>query len=583
MEQDRLLLLSNERLVDYQIEATERERREFAAESKRLRAAARTLAEESQRLQTQAGELQQKTLGRLELLADLKLEKILCCLSRNDPDTTVVDIAAYKVFEGYGKSLGEALQGNSFVSELILDVQNILPQRSDAVSFPLIDLLLQFIATSTLLRHVELRNSASDLFPRMYTGVSDNLMGTMLDAIVQNSHIGRLTLNLPHHVTWLPKIASANMSLTALTLRFSTSASHKVADRDVPTVATCIASLSYLEYFELIVRTNESLCIAILTELNRVNSRLRHLRLELDHAMSSPFFAALSQLVVGSATILDLVLPSTAFFETDMEDVLLGLKHINVDTGVTTMFVPQLTFLGCDYSNDEMYSIASFLQTRIGHNGESSCQSALNELRFDSRSRKRFDSLLLQCIADSLLMAKDSDTDTSWVPTIGSTVRSVSLVGGVNRAFLDRLGLNSDRVRLEKLHLARLSQVASRSLGVWLPKLQSLKELKLAVVAPGGPWWIVRGLRQNGTLLSVETTDANGDGSFDAVQSRMVEAYCERNRVLGELLDNETGLVWHMLPSLRLVARQTPSIQVTHLLRGLLRHDEKTSESQPVM
>jgi hypothetical protein len=53
-----------------------------------------------------------------------------------------------------------------------------------------------------------------------------------------------------------------------------------------------------------------------------------------------------------------------------------------------------------------------------------------------------------------------------------------------------------------------------------------------------------------------------------------IEAYCERNRVLGELLDNKAGQAWSMLPSLLQVAKQIPSTRVTHLIRGLLRNDE---------
>jgi hypothetical protein len=46
---------------------------------------------------------------------------------------------------------------------------------------------------------------------------------------------------------------------------------------------------------------------------------------------------------------------------------------------------------------------------------------------------------------------------------------------------------------------------------------------------------------------------------------------------LGELLDNEAGLEWHMLPTLLQVAKQVPMARVTNLVRGLLSHDDKTS------
>jgi hypothetical protein len=585
MEMDHQLLPLKERLVDEQIDVADKERRDFAAESKRLRAvarklvrtpserlrsAARKLSEESQRLQTEATRLQKQEEAKTELLASLQFEKTLCCLKRNAAETTVVDLDRYNDSDGYGKLLGEALEGNTVVADLILNVQTLLPSRCDSVSIPFVAQLLKFLSTSTSLLRVQMINS--NWFPCMPRTVLGNLTELILDSILENSRIVKLTVKQTVHVASLQKIANARMPLTSLTISFPNLQEFCVMEQDISTVATCIASLSHLEYLELIVERSESLSVAILTELNRSNSGLlRQLRLNLNHAMNGPFFMALSQLMMGSATAmrLDFVLSSIALSWTDVEDVLRGLQHVNIDTGVTTMFVSQLTFSGCGFSNDK---IASFLQTRIGHNEGYTFQSSLNELRFEPG----YDCLLPQRIAESLFMVKSSDADANFAPTIGSTVRSVS-VAGANRKVLDRFGLYANQLRLEKLKLARLSRVASRSLGVCLPKLQSLKELKLAEVAPGGPQWILRGLRRSSTLISVESIDAKGDSSFGAGQLRLLEAYCERNMRLGELLDNEAGLEWHMLPTLLQVAKQVPMARVTNLVRGLLSHDDKTS------
>jgi hypothetical protein len=326
------------------------------------------------------------------------------------------------------------------------------------------------------------------------------------------------------------------------------------------------------------MRGYEGLATAILSQLPRANSGLRHLRLDGNDSFTETVFEELSQFLGSTSRLDHLELWYMGFYNPDdLENVLLGLRHLSIDTGVTTIFASKLTFAEFQFADEGLSPLAAFLKTRISHHGAMTCQSALKELRFEPRSHGlgRF---MSRQLASALLMARQrmtgSDAGTKLVPTVGSQVQSISLVR-VHRIFLDRLGRNAHRVRLESLQLADVSKAVSTALGKCLTNLYCLKVLKLSGVAAGGLHYILRGLRRNGTLNSVEITNEGGDTTLSAAQLRLVEAYCERNRALGEFLDQETDRAWYMFPYLLKVAKQAPMTTVTNLVRGLLTYEDR--------
>jgi hypothetical protein len=569
VEEDRSLI--EESLLDAQIDTVEVERREFAAESERLRAAARKLVEDAQRLQTEAIQLETeaskvlaKESEKSKVIYSLKCQKILHCLSRNDTETKDVHIDEYDAPVGQATLLGEALEGNTVVLELYLDIEMMLPKGSAVVSIPVVGKLLQFLSTSTSLRRVHLGLSLSGT--RMSRAVAYELTGMLVDAIAKNSSIVDLSLNLPDQEHWLQKIA--NMPLTSLKLWFP-----DFLTRDVPTIASCIASLSHLEFLELFPRGHESVAIAILTQLSSADSRLRHLSLNSDDGMYEPLLTALGRFLSSTTRLDHLELSGLDCYENELEIVFRGLQHVNVETGVTTIYMSKLHFAEFQFDKEEFPPMVAFLKTRIHRKGAVTCRSALQELCFHPCGHDGLGRFGARQLASSLLMARmrmnDSGIGTKLMPTIGSQVRSISL-GSVPRIFLDHLGRHAHRVRLETMELIDVPKDTGVALGACLPKLQYLKVLKLSFVGTGSPYWILRGLRRNGTLVNVEITYEEEYCHFDAAQSRLVEAYCERNRVLGDLLDNEAGLAQCMLSSLLQVAKQAPVTQVSNLVRGLL-------------
>jgi hypothetical protein len=543
MEEDRSLMPLEESLLDAQIHEADLERREFAAESQRLRAVARKLVEESQRLEVDARTANAKESAKSSLVDALKCEKTLYCLSRNDPETRIVDLASYKGSDGYGKVLGEALEGNTMVSELILNgPMLLLPRYSRAISLPLVEKFLQFLSTSASLRRVYLGHPTWCV--RSSFDVAFELIGMIVDAILTNSNIVDLSLNVPRVNVWLPRIADAKLPLTTLTLWFLDHLD--LTRQDTPPVATCIASLAHLENLNLFVERNKSLPTAILIRLSNADSRLRYLRLDTKAELDRSFFTALGQFLSSTTRLDHLELSGVAFYDTDeMGDVLRGLRHVDNETGVTSIFVSRLSFAKCVCSRDGFAPIAAFLKTKIHRNGAVTCRTALNELFFHPCKHAWLERRGALPLANSLLMALErmngSDAGAEiLVPTIGSQVRCISLAH-VHRIFLDHLGRHAHRVQLESLELIDVPKVTGMSLGACLPKLQSLKVLKLVMVGTGSPYWILHGLRQNGTLLNVEITNKEEYSNFDAAQLILVEAYCQRNTLLGELLDKETG------------------------------------------
>jgi hypothetical protein len=568
MEDDRpqQLVTMEERLLDAQIDEADLERREFAAESERLRAAARKHWQDLQLLETKAMAVHANETAKTNVVDTLKCEKTLHCLKRNDPETTVVDFSNYTVPEGSGKALGEALEGNTVVSELNLNGPMLLPRNCRHSSLPLVKKLLQFLSKSASLRSVYLGHSSWG------DSVAFELTDMILEAISMNSRILELALNLPCLTVWLQKIADAKVPLSALTLWFP-----GLRRLEIPQVATCIASLTHVEYLNLFVRSDERLSIAILTQLGSSDSRLRHLRLDTE-SMDQPFYIALGQFLSSYTRLDHLELSGVEVYATDeLGAIVRGLQHVDDETGVASIFVSRLHFAKFACSGDGFAPMAAFLKTKIHRNGAVTCRSALNELCFRSCEHSELGRHGARQLANSLLMARvrtnGSCAGTTLVPTVGSQVQSISL-SHVHRIFLDRLYQHSCRVQLESLELIGIPNATGRALGACLPKLQSLKLLKLAMVGTGSPYWILHGLRQNGTLLDVEITNEEEYNNFDAAQLSLVEAYCERNAVLADLLDDESGRMQQMFPSLLQVAKQAPMTQVNNLVRGLLSSDD---------
>jgi hypothetical protein len=576
-----------ERVIEARINAAEEEveqmqekSRQFRVASERLRHELRKLLEESDRLEAEERALQQKVASNKQLIVDLQFEDDLLRLRRNDMEC--MDTVRNDVPFGYGHALGPALLVNTNLVELFLDLQFLLPLGICDMPAAFVGPILQFVTTSASLRHLYLFEGKMNHLPsREYDPNAERLAGMLVAAMVRNSCIETVSLDLRKPVAALQRIARTGMKLQSLHVKFCDSDDEFIRPGEHFTIASCIASLPMLQHLALMVFENPGLVACILDRLTRMQTSLRHLKLTVSKKMDE-FSAALSRFLANSTTLEQFEMMQLYFTVGHMQDLLSGLRHIDTATGVSTVKVTTLSFSQCEFDLDAYDLLATFLQFKTKDaNGAMILQSALRNLHFEGWYN-RLDWSLSVHLPDSLLMAQTTDCSggIQMLPTIGSLVQSVSLVGP-NGIFLQRLGENSDRVRLETLRLEGISKKFCKRLARYLPRLVSLRTLSVAEVGTGGTPWILHGLKKSGQLHSLESDD---DDVFDATQLRLIEVYCQRNRVLVEWLEkvseqsdkchNDAHLPMTLqlssFPTLLEVAKQVPTERATVLLRGLL-------------
>jgi hypothetical protein len=576
-----------ERAIEASINAAEKEveqmkekSRQFRVESERLRHESRKLMEESDRLEAEERAVQQKVASEEERIVNLYFEGDLHRLRRNDLKS--MDTVHYPTPFGYGRALGPALLVNTVLVELFLNVQLLLPRGIREIPAAYVDPILQFVSKSTSLRHVYL--CESKMFGGYDTTV-ERLTSMLVEAMVHNSCIETLALDLRKPVVPLLRIASAGMKLTTLTIWISDIGDDFILPSEYDTIGVCIASLPMLERLDLTVIENTSLSACILNGLTKMNTRLRHLELTASNEMDHDYSTALSRFLGNTATLSHLEMTYLEFSNDNVQDLLDGLQHVDALSGAVSVHLSKLVFSQCEIYDWAFDLMANFLQTKTEDaNGTVICQSALRELHFEGFDPNRLSPSLSAQLADSLLMVVPQATDRNggmqMLPTIGSLIQSVSLVRP-NGIFLQRLGENSYRVRLETLRLKGISLKFCKTLARCMPRLVSLRTLSVAAVRAGGAPWILCGLKKSGQLHSLESADAD---IFDATQMRLIEAYCQRNRVLVEWLEKvseqsdqsnddaqpPTTLQLSSFPTLLEVAKQVPIQRATFLLRGLL-------------
>lgn len=153
--------------MDLTTATLEKQLREAAAESRlqsnELRKKAARLKEEATEVEKQAKRLCVQASDCCRLCDTLEFDALCLALQRNDADTTVVP-RRYSYPIGYSQRLGEALQGNTQVSELTIDLSKLTPAFFEACKLEnIIDPLIQYIQTSESIRKVVLCSDRSDI------------------------------------------------------------------------------------------------------------------------------------------------------------------------------------------------------------------------------------------------------------------------------------------------------------------------------------------------------------------------------------------------------------------------------------
>ena len=115
-----------------------------------------------------------------------KFEALCAALRSNDPDTSEIHFARIQVTQ-YGHRLGEALQGNNYVSSMELYLSYLLDHENEEGSDS-VELLLHYIRESEAMRKVYMRSTD-------YLGIDETLVPLFLLAIAENPCIVDLNLD----------------------------------------------------------------------------------------------------------------------------------------------------------------------------------------------------------------------------------------------------------------------------------------------------------------------------------------------------------------------------------------------------
>ena len=115
---------------------------------------------------------------------DERFKALCAALRRNDPETT--KITYFNLSKTYGRRLGEALQGNHYVSSMILHLGYMLD--GDGEGADSIALLLRYIGENEAMREIELWAGGCPL--ELYA----TLVPPFLLAIAENPSIVELNL-----------------------------------------------------------------------------------------------------------------------------------------------------------------------------------------------------------------------------------------------------------------------------------------------------------------------------------------------------------------------------------------------------
>jgi hypothetical protein len=549
------------------------------------------LMEESDQLGAAVRALDLEVAAKDAWIAIQGVELDLHRLRRNDPNEELVDYVHYKIPFGYGQGMGEALLGNTMVKELYLNLGLLLPhERYNTAPDDFIEPLLRFVAESAALDYLYLFEYESDR--TLLEPVSPELVVMFLNAMARNPRIESLWMNLRKPWLTFPHLATAGTHLKTLRVYFVDFYHCNMTTVEENIIGWCIASLPALEHLDLTVEgLNESLAPCILEHLTRAKSSLRHLEVQV-HFGDESYFAAISQFLRSTTKLEHLQFTMQELGVSDVQHLLNGLLHVDKASGVSFVHVSKLAFSNCLFDDPAFELFASFLQTKtMNDNGAVVCHSSLRELSFENFSHNRLGECVSGQLANSLKMmpprTETADDHSMLIPTIGSLVQSVALVR-VHPIFMRNLGINADRVRLNKLRLVQVSKAACRALGYCLPRLTSLQTLMVEKVNADGALWILHGLKRNGSIGHLDPNGyAGGSCNFDAVQLRMAEAYCQRNSCLAEVMErilepsenedddvpdlSEVGIV----PTLMHVAKQSPRTGAAAIMRGLLRLGRK--------
>lgn len=479
---------------------------------------------------------------------EARLDALCAALERNDPETTEIPYLNMQL--QYGRRLGEALQGNHYVSSMNLNLSELLDvgeEGTDSVA-----LLLQYMSESDVMRKVSLTNNVVSL-----PEVIETLVHLILLAIAENSCIEVLFLD----TTIVPSDAIARLMRTTLSLKSLSVELSSSSSQELELLAEAFGANRSLESLRLDTGSNPAVVASILLRLDSLHC-LRELSLWLsrDFVYRNEGMSKLNELAYflhSTRSLEHLELWDYVFEKECMNSLVEGLQ--------ANQSLVELSILECSFTWEASVAFHSFMQM-----GETT--SSIREMRF-SGCFNMFDDSEGHCpfgdTLASMLIMPDKNQDTGL--GIGPSLQVLDLSGGMLNVneFLYTLAANADRIRLPCLRVD-----GSMDNDDWeffiecLPKLVHLTELDIYTVNQDvDSRSFVDTLLRNGSLQHVVLA-LNRENFLNEAESRIVQSYCKRNEVIPILVGDKMDL--SLLPTLFQSAKQAPRTAPNAILMGLL-------------
>jgi hypothetical protein len=529
------------------------------SEAKRCREKAALYLEQAQTAEKRVKRLCVQSNKAMCLYESLQFDALCHALRRNDAATTELTRPSHFPPAGYAQPLGEALEDNSIVSKLEIDLQKLLPPAlptQGMASF--VAPLMRFIRTSKALRSVvicteyEHRGSGANklLMKEIFKAVSENRWEIdTLDCRCENAPIRSFCI-----------VVQSCTTLKAVDIEFGAGSSRE--ERAAIENAFQSTSLKSLR-----VSTDDvPLVTAILKGLKVSNRKLQELTLSCS-AFSRAYWAALSRFTHATKSLTHLKIEAQAFDEEQMVSFLSCLKEQSS--------INKLSLDECSMDSEAIRALERFMGTR--KDGDTLGVSSLCEFVCSVIEGK--------FVPASMFWMKQVEgqlppNNEQWYPTIGSQLRTLELLCP-GKGFVRALARHAHRFCFTKLTTCGLDTKDCKQLARFISTTSLLQELDLFNV--DDEYSIVCSLRSNGTLHRV-----TGD-----LESRLVHSFCLRNKFLRRVLDRLTvidsnqciskakdrGAV-SLVPSLLQSAKQVSASRTTVVLSSLLNLGESIGPNE---
>jgi hypothetical protein len=492
--------------------ASQQEHARWLSEAQGLKRKAQCLRDELEEMDQKLQRVYEHAHEARRLHQTLQLDALCLKVRRNDTSTTVLANAVHYPV-GYARRLGEALQGNTYVSDLDIDLEKLIPSPKDVDPLDISKVstfvapLIKYIRHGKAMRSVTLHSSHSQ------KTTNAALEARFLAAVFGNRDaIRELTVSMFLTATGPFRDGMRSTMLKKLDICLGPLSDY--SDRDRASIQEAFRSSASLESLGL-ETYDAGMAEIVLSGLTNGLSTTRHpyrlseLKLSCRDIEGSACWVALSDFTHASAHLKHLQLDNIRFEAADMN-----------------------AFLACLASpcyledHETLDSFEQFMETRLEPGfGGTSLDSLV--VTWDSLGEIWMGSSFAS------IFCMRQDDSTGWYSTVGSSLHSLSVSSvkhGDGAGFLKAMARNAHRVKLKTVKLSDLDSTNCRHLATWISKTTSLQELELDRVSDARR--ILASLRRNGTLRTISIPGT--------MESRLAIGYSGRNRSVGELLENLT-------------------------------------------